>query len=153
MVPGMLYEQIMRSALIYEHIIESMHDGVFTIDNSGTIIMVNPSAVKILAIAKEDILNKKYSEVFFRYPENDDFNQVVLDAIYKSFMSHHKICKYYTGKTIKHLFVTTSILKVPDDNEVKTLGVNIIFSDITEEHELRNALAADKIKWSGILKF
>ncbi|MEN6327962.1 MAG: PAS domain S-box protein [Syntrophomonas sp.] len=148
----MLYEQILSSALIYEHIIESMHDGVITIDNSGTIIMVNPSAVKIFAIAKEHILNKKYSEVFFRYPENDDFNQVVLDAVYKSFMSHHRICKYYTGKIIKHLFVTTSILKVPDDNEIKTLGINVIFSDITEEHELRNVMVADKIKWSGILK-
>ncbi|MEN6347831.1 MAG: PAS domain S-box protein [Syntrophomonas sp.] len=148
----MLYEQILRSALIYEHIIESMHDGVITIDNSGTIIMVNPSAVKIFAIDKENILDKKYSEVFFRYPENDDFNQVVLDAVYKSFMSHHKICKYYNGKTTKHLFVTTSLLKVPDDKEIKTLGVNVIFSDITEEHELRNALVADKIKWSGILK-
>lgn len=152
MVPEMLYEQILSSALIYEHIIESMHDGVITIDNSGNIIMVNPSAVKIFAIDKENILDKKYSEVFFRYPENDDFNQVVLDAVYKSFMSHHKICKYYNGKTTKHLFVTTSILKVPDDNEIKTLGVNVIFSDITEEHELRNALVADKIKWSGILK-
>ncbi len=152
MVPEMLYEQILSSALIYEHIIESMHDGVITIDNSGTIIMLNPSAVKIFANDKENILGKKYSEVFFRYPENDDFNQVVLDAVYKSFMSHHRICKYYNGKTTKHLFVTTSILKVPDDKEIKTLGVNVIFSDITEEHELRNALVADKIKWSGILK-
>lgn len=148
----MLHEQILHSVLIYKHIIESMHDGVITIDNSGTIIMVNPAAVKIFAAAKEDILNKKYSEVFFHYPENDDFNQVVLDAVYESFMSHHKICKYYTGKTTKHLTVTTSILKVPDANGSKTLGVNIIFSDITEEHELRNALAADRIKWSGILK-
>jgi PAS domain S-box-containing protein len=149
---GMLYEQILHSAYIYEHIVESMHDGVITIDNSGTITTVNPSAAKILEINKDDILNKKYAEIFIQYPENDDFNQTVLDAVYKSFMSHHKICNYYTGKKTKYLFVTTSFLKINDGNESRTVGVNIVFSDITELQVLRNADVARRIKFSGILK-
>ncbi|MEQ8176166.1 MAG: PAS domain-containing protein [Syntrophomonadaceae bacterium] len=146
----MLYERILDTALIYEHIIESMHDGVFTIDNSGTITTINPSAVNILDIKKEEILNKKFSEVFFRYPQNDEFNQTVLDAVYKSSMSHHKICNYYTGKAMKYLFVTTSFLKIGQGNESRAVGVNVVFSDITELQELRDAALAMKIKHLNI---
>jgi len=142
----MLYERIWDSALIYEHIVESMHDGVFTIDKTGTISTINPSAVNILEIKKEDILNKKFSEVFFRYPQNDDFNQTVLDAIYKSSLSHHKLCHYYTGKTSKYLFVTTSFLKINHEKESRAIGINVVFSDITELQELRDAALAMKIK-------
>ena len=143
---GMLYERILHSAYIYEHIIESMHDGVFTIDFSGTITTVNPSAIAILEINKDEIINKKFSEVFIQYPENDDFNQTILDAVYKSSMSHHKLCNYYTGKTMKYLFVTTSFLKITHGNESKAVGVNVVFSDITELQKLREAAVAMKIK-------
>ena len=141
----MLYK-ILNTAYIYQHIVESMHDGVFTINNSGTIVTVNPSAAKILEISSDEILDKKFSEVFVEYPENDDFNQTVLDAVYKSFMSHHKICDYYTGKTLKYLFVTTSLLKIAGGDKDKTVGVIVVFSDITELQKLREAEVAQKIK-------
>lgn len=142
----MLYERILDTALIYEHIVESLHDGVFTIDKSGTISTINPSAVNILEIKKNDILNKNFSEVFFRYPQNDDFNQTVLDAVYKSAMSHHKICTYYTGRNTKYLFVSTSFLKITQEGQTRPVGVNVVFSDITELQELRDAALALKIK-------
>ncbi|MDD3363713.1 MAG: PAS domain-containing protein [Syntrophomonas sp.] len=141
----LLYERILHSAYIYQHIVENMHDGVFTIDKSGTIITVNPSAGKILEIDNDDILNKKFSEVFIEYPENDDFNQTILDAVYKSFMSHHKIFSYYTGQKMKSLFITTSILKINDKNKSRTVGVNVVFSDITELQTFREAAVAMKI--------
>lgn len=141
----LLYERILHSAYIYQSIVESMHDGVFTIDKSGTIITVNPSAGKILEIDNNDMLNKKFSEVFIEFPENDDFNQTILDAVYKSFMSHHKICNYYTGKKTKNLFITTSILKINHKNKSRTVGVNVVFSDITELQTLREDAVAMKI--------
>ncbi|MPN06065.1 hypothetical protein SDC9_153320 [bioreactor metagenome] len=92
-------------------------------------------------------MGKKISEVFFVYPENDDFIQLILDAVYDASMSHHKICTYYTGEQNKSLFMTTSFLKVQIDNEVQPIGVTVLFSDVTELGELRDAAAAlDKIK-------
>lgn len=143
----MLYERIIHSSYVFQHIIENMHDGVLTVDFSGTITTVNAAAETILEIHKEDLLGKKYSDIFVRYPENDDFNQTVLDAIYESSMSHHKICSYFTGKNSKSLFVTTSFLRINYCNESKTIGITIVFSDITELQELRDAAVAfDKIK-------
>jgi len=143
----MLFERILHSSIIYRHIIENMHDGVLTIDNSGIITTVNPAAESILEVFKAQLLNKKFSDFFFDYPENDDFNQTILDAIYDASMSHHKICNYYTGKNLKSLFVTTSFLKIDVEEEVQSVGITVLFSDITELQELRDAaIALEKIK-------
>jgi diguanylate cyclase (GGDEF)-like protein len=108
---------------------------------------VNPAAEMILDIRKEDLLDKKLSDVFFDYPENDDFIQIILDAVYDASMSHHRICAYFTGKRLKSLFVTTSFLKVRIEDVVESIGVTVLFSDVTELGELRDAAAAlDKIK-------
>lgn len=143
----MLYERIIHSSYIYQHIIENMHDGVLTVDNFGTITTVNSAAENILEIQKGDLLGKNYSDIFVSNFENDDFNQTVLDAVYESSMSHHKICSYFTGNNMKSLFVTTSFLRISYDNKNATVGVTIVFSDITELQELRDtAEAMDKIK-------
>ena len=138
----MLYERIVHSSYIFQNIIENMHDGVLTLDYSGIITTVNLAAERILEMSKKDLLNKNYADIFVHYPENDDFNQTVLDAIYKSSMSHHKICSYYTGETTKALFVTSSFIKINEVDKPKPIGITIVFSDITELQDLRDAAVA-----------
>lgn len=140
----MLYERIVHSSYIFQNIIENMHDGVLTLDYSGKITTVNLAAEKILEMNKNDLLDKNYADIFIYYTENDDFNQTVLDAIYKSSMSHHKICSYYTGKKTKALFVTSSFIRINEVDKCKAIGVTIVFSDITELQDLRDAAVAMK---------
>jgi len=143
----MLFERALHSSLIFRHVIETMHDGVLTIDNSGIITTVNSAAESILEMPKEEILDKNFSDFFFDYSQNDDFNQTILDAVYDASMSHHKICNYYTGKNLKSLFVTTSFLKIDIEGVSQSIGVTVLFSDVTELQELRDAaVALDKIK-------
>jgi diguanylate cyclase (GGDEF)-like protein/PAS domain S-box-containing protein len=143
----MLIQRIISGSLIFQHIIENMHDGVITIDKSGIITTVNPAAASILELRRDQILAQKLSDVFFVYPENDDFMQVIIDAVYDASMSHHKICSYYTGTHQKSLFVTTSFLQAEVEGVLESIGVTVLFSDVTELGELRNAAATlDKIK-------
>ncbi len=143
----MLMQRILHSSMVFQHVIENMHDGVLTIDRLGIITTVNAAAINILEISKEQILDKKLSDGFFDYAENDDFIQIILDAVYDSSMNHHKICNYYTGQHLKSLFVTTSFLKAEIEGTLQSIGVTVLFSDITELQELRDAAAAlDKIK-------
>ncbi|MEA4890101.1 MAG: diguanylate cyclase [Clostridiaceae bacterium] len=143
----MLINTIINSSLVFQHIIENMHDGVLTIDNSGVITTVNPAAEIILDKKKEEILDKKLSVVLFDYPENDGFIQIILDAVYDASVSHHSICAYYTGQHVKSLFVTTSFLKVKIEDAIQSIGITVLFSDVTELGELRDAATAlDKIK-------
>ena len=144
---SLVLNSFLHSSLVYLHVIENMHDGVITIDHSGVITTVNPAAASILELEKEQIADNKLSDVFFDYPENDDFIQIILDAVYDASMSHHRICSYYTGKHHKSLFMTTSFLKVKTEDEIQSIGVTVLFSDVTELQELRDAAAAlDKIK-------
>jgi len=143
----MLMKRILQSSLVFQHIVENMHDGVLTIDHSGIITTLNPAAERILEMDKNQILDKKLSEVFFNYRENDDFNQIILDAVYDASLSHHKICDFYTGEHYKSLFMTTSFLKIQTEDEQESIGVTVLFSDVTELMELRDAAVAfDKIK-------
>ncbi len=143
----MLVQRIIKSSLVFQHIVENMHDGVLTIDNAGIITTVNPAAEAILEMGRETLLNKKLSDVFFTYPENDGFIQIILDAVYEASMTHHRVVGYFTGKNHKSLFMTTSFLKEQIGQVVESIGVTVLFSDVTELGELRDAAAAlDKIK-------
>ncbi len=143
----MLIQRIISGSLVFQHIIQNMHDGVITIDKSGIITTVNPAASDILELQREQITDRKLSEVFFDYPQNDDFIQIILDAVYDSSMSHHRVCRYFTGTHEKSLFVTTSFLKAEIEHVVEPIGVTVLFSDVTELVDLRDAAAAlDKIK-------
>lgn len=143
----MLINNIINSSLVFQHIIENMHDGVLTIDNSGVITTVNPAAEKILEMKRDEIINKRLSSILFDYPENDGFVQIILDAVYDSSMSHHSICTYNTGRDIKSLFITTSFLKVKMEDVLQSIGITVLFSDVTELGELRDAAAAlEKIR-------
>lgn len=144
---SMLAQRIINSSLVFQHVIENMHDGVLTIDSAGVITTVNPAAEAILEKKKESLLDRKLSDVFFDCPENDGFIQIILDAVYDASMSHHRICAYYTGSVTKSLFMTTSFLKVRIDDTLTPIGVTVLFSDVTELAELRDAaVALDKIK-------
>lgn len=143
----MLIQRILHSSLVFQHVVENMHDGVLTIDYSGIITMVNPAALSILEMEKRQVSGRNFSDIFFNYPENDDFNQVILDAVYDSSLSHHKICGYYTGRRFRSLFVTTSFLKVQTESEMQSIGITVLFSDVSELQELRDAaVALDKIR-------
>ena len=124
-----------------------MNDGVLTVDMKGIITSVNPAALKMLEIEEKDILGSKYMEIFFEYEENDAFNQIILDSVYESSVSHNRIVNYFTGEKSKALFMTTSFLQIEQSSSKKKLGVIAVFSDVTELEGLRDAVKAmEKIK-------
>ena len=129
-----------QESVIYKNILENMSDGVMTVDLRSSIITFNPAAEAILEIKKEDILSKNFGELFLVYPENDDFNQTIFDAIYESSISHRRVVNYRTGEKIKILSVTTSFLKTWTDRGEEKIGVITVFSDITERKKMEAAL-------------
>ena len=69
----------------YRNILENMTDGVMTLDLEGKIIMFNPAAARILGLARKEVLNRPFGEIFLMEMEGIDvFNQTILDAIYES---------------------------------------------------------------------
>ena len=127
-----------NSELIHRSIMRDMTEGVMTIGFDGIITYVNQAAASILKMDVEALQGKRFLQCFFDYPENDAFNQTILDAVYDTATTHRNVVPFYTGEDIRQLHVTTSYLH---DNGVK-IGVIAVISDISELTELRDAVKA-----------
>lgn len=128
-----------NSELIHKSIMQDMTEGVMTIGLDGVITYVNPAAATILGMTAQELSGKKFIHCFFEYPENDAFNQTILDAVYDAAITHRNVVPYYTGRDFRQLHVTTSYLH--DHGGVK-VGVIAVLSDISELTELRDAVKA-----------
>ncbi|MBQ9458594.1 MAG: PAS domain-containing protein [Oscillospiraceae bacterium] len=127
-----------KQELIRESIMRDMSEGVMTISFDGTITYVNPSALGILSRSEDELMGKRFGACFFEYEENDAFTQAVLDAVYDRTKSHEAIVPYYTGAESKMVRMVASFLT----SEGKSVGVIVVLSDMTELHELRDAVKA-----------
>ncbi len=67
----------------------------------------------------------------------EDFNQVILDAIYDEKVGHQQVVEISLGATVRSLALTTSYLQAVHNGEVERIGVIVVLSDITEVKELR----------------
>lgn len=124
--------------MIHKSIVHDMSEGIMTIDFDGMIQDINPAALEILERTEEELKGKRFASCFFKYYENDSFNQAVIDAIYDSNVSHKNIVSYYTGIRTKQLHITTSFLKKGNTK----VAVIVVLNDISELAELRDAIKA-----------
>lgn len=113
----------------YEMILQSMDNGVISLDFQGKITSFNQAASKILGLNPERVLGKMYSEVFFDNQGNEDMNDVVIQAI-TEYTSHlYKEVNFLRkdGKQVP-LGLMTSILQDYDNKEI---GALIVFHDLS----------------------
>lgn len=147
---------MVQDPAFHQRILESMTDGVLTIDLAGKIVTFNPAAAAILGLDAAQLSGSTLAEHFFGEEANDDFNQVILDAIYQSHTTHNRVVAYQRRDGQRWLSVSTSFLRAPceeapqsgdthaDDRSLKELGVIILIDDVSEVEALRAAEAALK---------
>ena len=124
--------------ILRERILRDMSEGVMSIGMDGVITGVNPAAARILDRRSEELLGQRFARCFFEQPENDAFNQAILDAIYDATVSHENVVPYFTDRQTRQLHVTTSYLHSGQEK----IGVIAVFRDISELAELRDAVKA-----------
>jgi len=128
-----------QTSHIYENILDNMSDGVMTVDLRGQIITFNPAAARILALEREEGLDRMFAEVFLDWEGMDEFAQTVLDAVYEASVCHQRVVHVHTGSALLSLALTTSYLQTIQDRTVQKIGVIAVFGDITEVQALREA--------------
>ena len=111
-----------------------------SISFDGVISFCNPAALEILAISEEETIGRKFAAIFFEKEENDEFAQTVLDAVYDREHTHEKIVPYNAGGVTRQLRVVTSFLQ----EEGEKAGIIVVFSDLSEIMELRDAVKSMK---------
>jgi PAS domain S-box-containing protein len=119
--------------VIVQNILESMSIGLMVIDDQGEIIATNEAAASSLGYGQEVLRSKGWAELFFEREENEDFNQVIIDVIMMQTINLHQKVPYVkpNGQEVQ-LAITTSYLR---DNQ-DTIGIVMLFDDITELHRL-----------------
>lgn len=123
-------------------ILNSMSDGVVSLDRRGTITALNPAAADILGLDPAEVLGNTYAEVFFLLPGNDDFNQVLLDAAAAQEALPYSEAPYTRSDgEVRLLALTASVLRdgaQEDAGEADRLGAVLVFKDVTNIHQLRS---------------
>lgn len=130
-------EQI-GNGLFDKCIIENMSEGVITFDKTGKMVSINKAAEKILEKKAEDLIGTSFTKCFIDLPNNDNFNQIFLEAIYDPENVKEAFVEYNSGQKTKSIRMLASYLK--DNNE--SSGVILVLSDMTELMDLRDATKA-----------
>lgn len=114
----------------YEMILQSMNNGVISLDFRGRITSFNQAASQILGIFPEQIIGRMYSEVFFELPGNEEMNDVIIQAISDYTPNVYKEVNFLRKEgEIVPLALMMSILKDDGNNDI---GILIVFYDLTQ---------------------
>ena len=117
--------------------VQSLSEGVIFIDFEGTIHYANKMALSILDMNEQETVGRKFAELFFQQPDNDEFSQVVIDAVYQRSEIQSKVVPYHIGENIRQLRVSSSLLTKADG---KTAGITVVLIDLSELIELKDAV-------------
>ena len=120
-------------------IIESMSDGVVVVDFRGRIIHMNPAGADLLGLRPEDVKGRLYGELFLGVPENDAFNDILIQGIQEKETRLYREASFMRkdGRQLD-LAVTTSFLRT-EAGKWATPGIVVVFKDITEFKALDRA--------------
>lgn len=119
------------------YVFEEIVDGVLLLSSSGTITYMNKSAQTMLNIA-DNQLHRSLPGAWLQQLDarNDEFCQVILDALYDKHGKVQKTVNYYAPNNENRiLYIKSSYWNVPDQDAQN--GVLLIIQDITAEEHLK----------------
>ncbi len=120
-------------------ILESMNNGVISVDNVGTINQFNRAASEITGYDQSLVLGKQYQEVFRDSPLSEKNVMSVLDSG-KGYMRDEKVMWRKDGHPIDVSF-QSALLK---DLKGRRLGAVEIFNDISKIKELEEQMQRNR---------
>jgi adenylate cyclase len=127
----------LRDGAIYRNVLANMADGVMTLDLGGQIVTFNAAAGRMLGLDPEAVVGGLYAEHFFDDPGYDDFNELVLKAVYEQELSHHSELDVIRDGARRTLAASTTFLREHGPEGGAPLGVIVVFNDVTERRKRR----------------
>ncbi|MCR4658239.1 MAG: PAS domain-containing protein [Lachnospiraceae bacterium] len=118
------------------NIVDNMSEGVMVIGFDGVIRFANHAAVSILGFSDTELVGRKFAPIFFEDSRNDSFTQAVLEAVYDRTDAHQSMVLYHRNEETLYLRVISSFMTGEDERT----GIIIVFSDLSELMELRDAV-------------
>lgn len=120
-----------RQTLIVGNILNSLPVGIAVIDATGRVVFTNPALSQILGYSEAEFRDQGWGPLLLHNEQNDEFNQVVVDAIQQERVNLTRNVFYDPpsgGR--KRLAITSSFLR--DGGEVA--GVVVLVEDVSVAH-------------------
>lgn len=139
-------QSLLDARSLNEHIMESMGDGIITVDNEGTIIAVNKTAERLTGYSAEELTGQSYEAVFW---QGKAFNSPLLDTL-RTGKPHIAVrLEYHT----KYGSITVSISSTRlQDAAGNFIGAVVVIRDISEfKHLEEQVKRADRLAALGEL--
>ena len=133
---------------IIDNVLNSMSDCLLVLGEDGEIIYANNATKAILGYSFDDFRENGSASLFFLKDQDEQFNQIFIDAIWKKSVNDYSEVDYrHPDGTMKRLAATSSYLLAEGEKESAFIGFVVLFKDITEIYVLRRkelALEHDK---------
>ncbi|MFV9511849.1 PAS domain S-box protein [Tepidibacillus sp. LV47] len=128
-------------------ILDSISDGVITVDNQGIIISFNRGAEEMTGLKAEQVIGKSYDDLFIK--KKTIFTKLTLTLRSgHEYTNHKKKIKTEDGRTV-HLIISTKLMRNENGEQIGAVG---IYKDITKIIELEEQIQrADKLALIGEL--
>ena len=117
--------EVTRQKKQIETILLHMTDGIIAFDMNGNILHINPAAIKLLEIAKED---NTFDKIFKKF--NKDINMEKMIYLENWTQTEQKI-------NINEKYVNMFFVPFKDEND-RPAGIMVLIQDITEHVKLDN---------------
>jgi len=134
-----LFDEVQQIKNYNQSMLQSMSNGVVTLNEEGAIVTCNAAGLKILRTASEQILQKKASEYFAT-------NSWILDrieAVKKTLQSDVTVdAELLAGKDKLSVNMTIQPLMSEEDNGVsKNIGTMLMVEDVSGEKRMKSTMA------------
>lgn len=121
----------------FDRLIRDIEEGIIVLDQTGTIVHINPKANLILDLKKDYNSLKYVSLIEDDKQNNDEFNEMIIQAVSEPNTVHKRRIKYkLSNGELKTLYIASSLL-INDDKSIG--GVILSFDDITRQEDLEKA--------------
>jgi len=130
-----------RRRVCLENIVENIDSGVISLDEKRRVITINTTASRILNIDPLEVIGKEYTRLL-KFIESEELKSFIKEIRLWEFTSAQRQFKVSIGGKNLTLRVFITQLK---DRDNKSLGVLVVFEDITDILQAQQALAWQEV--------
>lgn len=131
-----LFDDVQNMRNYNEGMLESMSNGVVTLDDEGTIVTCNASALRIMQVSLTDVIDKKAVEYFV------DHNAWILEKIERVEKTQNSDISMDVEMEFGGEKVSVNLTILPlNSSEGKKLGSMIMIEDISSEKRMKSTMS------------
>ena len=135
-----LFDQVQQVKNYNESMLQSMTNGVITLNDTGAIVTCNAAGLRILRAAPADILNKKAEEYF---ADANDWIIQKIKAVEKSLQNDVVIDAELTagGESVSVNLTCQPLMSNDEKGLAKKIGTMLMIEDVSSEKRMKSTMS------------